>query len=188
MAPDRHPSLADPGALLASTHPIAGGERVRLRLARPSDALRVRTFLEGLSEDTRRRRFLSPMPVVPDAIVRHFTFFDPRTRLVVAAMLPTRGGETLVGLADVALLETGLAELAVVVDDPFQNRGVGSLLAEVSAALALRQGATHLKAELLEENAPMLALLGRLGRTVRTLEAGTWVAYTRLPARRRRAA
>ena len=73
-------SLADPGALMATTHEVGDSLRVRLRLARPSDGERVRAFLEALSPETRHRRFFSPMPVVGERMVRHFTFFDPRER------------------------------------------------------------------------------------------------------------
>jgi acetyltransferase len=180
--------LADPGTLLATTHEVDDGARVRLRLARPSDATRVRDFLENLSPETRRRRFFTAMPEVSDTIVRHFTFYDPRQRLIVVAMTMNEHHEVLVGLADVALQETGVAELAVVVDDDSQSLGVGKLLTEVIASLALRQGATHLRAELLEHNEPMLRLMQRLGRTVRTVEDGTSQVLTRLPAGQRRAA
>jgi len=182
--------LADPGTLLATTHPVGGGLRVRLRLARPSDRDRVREFLEGLSPETRARRFLHATPIMPEAMVRHFTFYDPRQRLVVVAtaMLGGDSLEEIVGLADVAHLGTGLAELAVVVDDDQQGRGVGRLLTEVIASLAMQQGATRLKAELLESNTAMLRLMQRLGRTVTTVEDGVSVVYATLPAVRRRAA
>jgi acetyltransferase len=183
--------LADPGTLLATTHPVAGGLRVRLRLARPSDAPAVRTFLQALSPESRERRFLHAMPAVPDGVVRHFTFYNPRERLVVVATAMLGSGiprEQIVGLADVAHLGGGLAELGVVVHDEQQDRGVGSLLTEVIASLAMRQGATRLKAELLEENTPMLRLMQRLGRTVTSVEDGVSVVHARLPGERRRAA
>jgi RimJ/RimL family protein N-acetyltransferase len=179
--------LADPGALLATTHD-AGDIRVRLRLTRPTDAERVRAFLEGLSPETRRRRFLVPSTSVGESHVRHFTFFDPRERLVVAATVPEDGGEQIIGLTDLALLYTGLAELGVVVDDERQGRGVGKLLTEAAASLAMRQGATHLKADILPENRAMMRLMERIGPTVRTFEDGGVVAYARLPRGGRQAA
>jgi acetyltransferase len=181
-------SPMDPGTLLATTHEAGDGLRVRLSLARPSHSGLVRDFLEALSPESRRRRFLSPMPVVGETAVRHFTFFDLPRRLVVAALTPLDGHEALVGLADVALLETGLAEIAVVVADDQQGRGVGKLLSEAAAALAAQHGATHLKAELLEENVPMRKLMERLGPTVSTFEGSGRTLYTRLPATRRNAA
>jgi GNAT superfamily N-acetyltransferase len=181
--------LVDPGAMLSSTHELADGTRVRLRLTRPTDGAPVRAFLEGLSQETRTRRFLAPTPSVPDSVVRHFTFYDPRERLMLAATMPVDGSEQIVGLADAAFLATGLAEIGVVVDDDAQGHGLGKLLSEAVASVALQRGATRLKAEMLDGNAPMLHLLERLGRTVRTVEDGHAVAYTRLErAPRRRSA
>lgn len=176
--------LTDPGALLATTHE-AGGLRVRLRLARPSDAPRVADFLEGLSSETWSRRFGA---AAPESLVRHFTFFDPRRRLVVAATAPLDGGEHVVGLADVVFAGTGLAELGVVVDDRSQDRGVGKLLTEAIASLAIQQGATRLRGEMPQSEGAMVRLMERLGRTVRTVEAGRQIVYTKLPETGRRAA
>jgi len=164
--------MLDPGALLATTHDAGDGLRVRLRLCRPSDAPRVSTFLGGLSPATRE----------PVREVRDFTFYNPRERLVVAAAGPVDGAEAILGLADCSLLGTGLAQLVVVVDDGAQGRGVGKLLTEAVAALARRQGATHLKAELPGDNAAMIRLMERLGPTVETREDEVATLYTALPA------
>jgi RimJ/RimL family protein N-acetyltransferase len=174
--------------MMASTHELDDGSRVRLRLARPSDAPRVRAFLERLSPETRRRRFFSPMPHVSEQVVRHFTFFDPRERLVMAATAPVEGVEEIVGLADLVRLQTGVAELGVVVDDGHRHRGLGRLLTEGLASLARRRGATHLRAELLEENAAMRALMHGLGPCVHTVEDGVSVIHVKLPELVRRAA
>jgi RimJ/RimL family protein N-acetyltransferase len=179
--------IADPGTLLATTHELEDGTCVRLRLARPSDQPRVRGLLERLSPETRRERFIGDGQI-DDALVRSFTFFDPRTRRVVAATVPAEGGEDLVGLADVDHLETGVAQLGVVVDDLHQGRGIGRLLAEAVASLALHRGASHLRAEMLAGNAPMLRVLERLGRVVRTAEDGREIVYVRISGRARRAA
>lgn len=183
-----HTFLADPGALMATTHEVGDGLRVRLRLSRPSDTPRVREFLEGLSPETRHKRFFTAMPTVPEHVVRHFTFYNPRERMIVVAVALIDGRERILGLADIVLLETGVAELAVVVDDGLQKQGVGTLLTEVIASLAVRQGATHLYAELLDDNEPMRRLMERLGHTVRTVQDGTAQLYTRLAAPQRRAA
>lgn len=180
--------LADPGTLLATTHQAGTDLRVRLRLGRPSDSLLMRAFLESLSPETRGRRFGRPAPVISDDTVRHFTFYNPQERLVVTALGISDGREEIFGVADVAAPGSGLAELGVVVDDDRQGKGVGKLLTEVIASLAIQQGATQLKSRLLEPNAPMLALLERLGPTESGVEDGVWVAYTTLPAANRRAA
>jgi GNAT superfamily N-acetyltransferase len=180
------PRLADPGALLGATHELDDGTRVRLRLTRPTDAPLVRSFLERLSDETRTLRFLTAMPNVSDATVRYFTFYDPRERVTIAAMRPVDGGERIVGLADVAFTATGMAEIGVVVDEDHQGCGLGKLLSEAVASMAIKRGATRLKAQMLFGNTPMMRLLERLGRTVRMVEDGTSVAYVRLHADRRR--
>jgi GNAT superfamily N-acetyltransferase len=180
--------LTDSGTLLATTHRLDGGRRVRLRLTRPNDARCVREFLERLSPETRHRRFLSPMPRITEAVVEHFTFYDPRERLVLAATAPGTGGEEVVGLADVSLGNTGVAEIGLVVDEEHQCHGIGRLLSEAIASLALSRGATHLKAEMLDSNPAVLKLLGDIGRTVQSIEDGRAVAYAKLPARSRWAA
>ena len=165
--------LADPGTLLSTTHEVDDGLRVRLRLARPSDAVLMEAFFDELSDETRA--------------IRDFTFFNPRERLVMVAAAMAGHSEEIVGVADVVLLDTAVAELGAVVHDPRQGMGIGELLTEAIASLALRQGASHLRAEL-DGDQRMLALMRRLGPTMLTAEGETSVAVTRLPATRRRAA
>ena len=175
--------------MLSTSHQLGDGSHVRLRLTRPTDAALVTAFLGELSAETRTHRFLGATPGASDAIVRHFTFYEPRERLVLAATTLADGREQIVGLADATFLATGLAEIGVVVDDDAQGQGLGKVLSEAVATVALQRGATRLKAEMLDGNAPMLRLLERLGRTVRMVEDGRAVAYTRLrPGRRRRSA
>ena len=175
--------LADSGTLLATIHHLDGGLPVRLRLTRPSDASRVRDFLERLSPETRQRRFLSPMPHVPQAAVDHFTFYDPRQRLVLAATAPGEGGEELVGIGDVSFADTGIAEIGLVIEEEHQSRGIGKLIAEAIASLALTRGATHLKAEMLDSSPAVLKVLGSIGPTISEVEDGRSVAYAKLPTR-----
>ena len=74
------------------------------------------------------------------------------------------------------------------VEEEHQSRGIGRLLTEAIASLALSRAATHLKAEMLDSNPAVLKLLSAIGRTVRTIEDGRAVAYAKLPARSRWAA
>jgi hypothetical protein len=112
----------DPGTLLATTHD-ADGLRVRLRLARPSDARRLRGFLEAHAPRLARH-------------ARRFTFYDPRERLVVLATAPLEGSEEIVGLAD--LRTPAPRDTTVVVDDHTPSHAVGRLLEQAAAALSAR--------------------------------------------------
>ena len=170
-----------PGALLGGVS-LVDGMRVGLRLARPSDAPRVRAFLERLSTETRRRRFGTPQPRVSAWLVRHFTFPDPRRRMIVVATAPLEGTERIVGMADAAFLRADVAEIAFVVADELQGHGIGHLLAEAAGALAARRGAKRLKADIAGGGAAALAVMRGLGPTVSTREDGSTVAYTTVTA------
>jgi RimJ/RimL family protein N-acetyltransferase len=172
--------------MLATIHELPSGLRIGLRLTRPSDAPRVRSFLERLSPETRLKRFFMAMPECDERTVSHFTFYNPRERIVIAATAPVAGVEAIVGMTDIALVDTGVADLGIVVDDEHQGQGVGQALIEAASSLAASHGATHLRAEMLDHNAPMLRLMQRLGRTVQTFEDGHILAYTRLPLRAER--
>ena len=112
----------DPGTLLATTHD-ADGLRVRLRLARPSDALRLRGFLESNASRLATQ-------------ARRFTFYDPRRRLVVLATAPLEGTEEIVGLADLRTPEP--QEALLVVDDRTPSTAVRRLLEQAAAGLSAR--------------------------------------------------
>lgn len=182
MAPTlvKSSSAEHPAALLGSVS-VVDGLRVGLRLARPSDAPRVRAFLERLSSDTRRRRFGTPQPRVSSSLVRHFVFPDPRRRMIVVATAPLEGTERIVGIADSAFVGPETAEIAFVVADELQGRGLGHLLAQAAAAIAARRGARRLKADISGGGAAALAVMRGLGPTVSVWEEGSSVACTTLP-------
>src|SRR4051794_27435681 len=106
--------LIDPGALLATSYELDDGSRIRLRLARPSDVPLVRDFFgdEG-----------------SDALVRRFTFYDPRERVVLAATRLVGNHEQVVALGDAAFDD--LPE--VVVDGELESSALGDLMADAVA-------------------------------------------------------
>jgi hypothetical protein len=112
MAPTAR--LLDPGALLASSYQLGDGSRVRLRLARPSDVPLVRDFFGGEAADE---------------LVRRFTFYNPRERVVLAATMLDLGYERIVALGDAAFEDMP----EVVVDDGMEDSGLADLMAEAVA-------------------------------------------------------
>jgi GNAT superfamily N-acetyltransferase len=172
--------------MLATTHELESGLRVRLRLTKPSDAGRLRSFLRRVSGMSLRLRFGIDDPEAVDH--RDLSFYDPRERLVVAAAAEDdRGaGEQIVGIADVTLLETGLAEIGLLVDDAHQTKGIGRLMTEAIALMAIQRGATHLKAPLDGDNPAVVRLIERIGPTVKVVDDAGVAAFTRLPSVRGR--
>lgn len=117
------PSI-DPGALLARTYPLPGGQRVRLRLLRHADAPGVRDLLErvGLTVD--------------DLQLKRLGRFDPRRRAVIAAVSLGAGGESLLGLGSIELGPRSQPELVVI--DPDCGEELEGLLVNALLARARR--------------------------------------------------
>jgi GNAT superfamily N-acetyltransferase len=102
------------------------GTAMHLRLLRRDEWELVARFFAGLSDESRRRRFLQPMPRLPEVMLRRLVDIDGRRQV---AMVAEVDGEC-AGIAhDIALAdEPGTAEVAVTVADRYQRRGIGRLL------------------------------------------------------------
>jgi GNAT superfamily N-acetyltransferase len=136
------------------------GTVVGLRPLRRHERELVARFFGGLSEESRRRRFLQPMPRLPEAMLRRLVDVDGRRHV---AMVATVDGEC-AGIARwIALAnEPGAAEVAVTVTDRYQGRGIGRLLAEALRPAAVRAGLTSLVCLVDPTNRPALQLLRSL--------------------------
>jgi RimJ/RimL family protein N-acetyltransferase len=127
----------------------------------PTDAARLERFHSRLSERTTFLRYFSPHPRLSPQEVARFTRVDHHDR---EAMVAT-DGEEIVGVARFDRVGgTGRrAEVAVVVEDAWQGRGVGTALLEVLADRASEEGVDELFAETLAENTRMRRVFSRLG-------------------------
>ena len=110
------PLSRDPGALLSRSYELPSGPRVRLRLARRSDLPGVRALLA--------QRGIEISELELERLMR----YDPRSRVVICAMAPVRGAETVVGVGGIDL-ETAAEPDTVVVDERLTD-GLAPLLAE----------------------------------------------------------
>jgi GNAT superfamily N-acetyltransferase len=137
------------------------GTEVRLRPLRRGERDLVARFFEGLSAESRRRRFLQPMPRLPAAMLRHLVDVDGRRHV---ALVAEAGGEVagiarFIGLPD----EPGAAEVAVTVTDRFQGRGIGRLLLDALGRVAARAGVGAFVYLVDPGNRPVLAVLRAMG-------------------------
>jgi GNAT superfamily N-acetyltransferase len=135
------------------------GELVMRRIRR-DDADRLVRFHQSLSTETTRLRFFSPHPHLSAREVERFTTVDHCDRDALVALC---AGE-IVGVARFDRLgRDDSAEVAFVVADQWQGRGMGTALFRGIARLARRQGITRLVALVLPENRHMLDLLRDTG-------------------------
>jgi acetyl coenzyme A synthetase (ADP forming)-like protein len=131
---------------------LSDGVPVHIRPIRPDDGAALVALHGRLSPETIYRRFFSSKPRLTDADVERFTHVDYRDRQAFVAVRDDR--LIAVGRYD-RLPGTADAEVAFVVEDMHQGRGLGTLLLEYLAGAAREQGITRFVAETLTENRPM---------------------------------
>ncbi len=148
----------------------ADGGTVHLRPIRPSDADALVAFHGALSQRTRYLRYFSAYPRIPERDLRRFTHVDHHDRVAFVAEL---GGEIIaVGRYERAA-GTDEAEVAFVVADAHQGRGIGSVLLEHLAAAAREVGVRRFGAVVLAENSGMIRVFRDAGyETKRHMEHG----------------
>jgi GNAT superfamily N-acetyltransferase len=138
---------------------------------------------QRLSDESRYQRFLSPMPELSESMVRYLTDVDHHDHEAMVA-LDAATGEG-VGVARYVRHQDdrSRAEAAVTVIDDWQGRGVGTLLLELLAERARREGIDTFTALMLATNADMMELLESLGPVhVVDREAGTVQVEAPVPA------
>lgn len=142
----------------------AKGGALRIRALRPEDGRALQALFSRMSAQSIFRRFHFALPSLTERQASLFTDTDPLREVALGVFEP-KGTLCAVGrarrIASLAAPQT--AEFAVAVEDSWQRRGIASgLLRELEKQLPeIRCNA--LRGEVLASNAPMIALLGKLG-------------------------
>ena len=131
---------------------LIDGGTARIRPIRPDDGDRLVAMFEKMSEDSRYMRFFSPKNALTDYEIHRFTDADQQQRVVLVATL----GEDMIGTGGYDRMSDDEAEVAFMVPDDQQGRGVGTLLLEHLAQAGLERGIRRFVAEVLPENGQML--------------------------------
>jgi GNAT superfamily N-acetyltransferase len=149
------------------------------RIATTSDAEKLRAMLARSSTETIYRRFHTPFPEVPGWMVSLMLDADHYGKEVLVAVAQ----EKVVGHAMYARSKDSTeAEIAIVVEDGWQSRGVGkTLLSELEERAALR-GIEVFAAEVLQHNRAMLGLASTFPGTEYAAEDDVY--HVRMPLRK----
>jgi acyl-CoA synthetase (NDP forming)/GNAT superfamily N-acetyltransferase len=149
---------------------LSDGGTVHLRPIIPDDADQIVALHGRLSERTRYFRYFSPYPRMSERDLHRFSVVDHHGRVAFGAFL----GHSLIAVGRYERLDvTNSAEVAFVVEDAHQGRGLGSILLEHLAAAARERGLTRFVAEVLGENGQMVRVFRDAGyRVSRAIEEG----------------
>ena len=149
--------MARTGDAIAERVRTGHGAELDIRPVRPDDKPLIAEAIERLSPESRYRRFFRPLDRLSERDLVYLTEIDHTDHEALAAIDPESG--SLVGVARyVRGAEPHLAEVSVVVGDPWQRRGVATALLERLVERAREEGITHFVALVLDENTDAIRL------------------------------
>jgi acetyltransferase len=146
---------------------LPGGVTVTVRPIRPEDAEMEASFVRNLSDHARHFRFMLALKELTREMLIRFTQIDYDRELALVALVEQGGKETQIAVARYARSDAETAHVAIVVADAWQGRGIGARLLRTLVAAARARGITRLEGEVLHENTTALALMARLGFSIR---------------------
>ena len=142
---------------------LSDGAAVHIRPIRPDDADRLTTFYDRLSQQTAYQRFFSVMRRLPPDWARFLANVDYVHRLALVAVDEKDPQGHVIAVARYeAIGGPAKAEVAFVVQDQWQNRGLGTFLFCKLLAAGRARGIDEFQALVLADNPRMLDLITRL--------------------------
>jgi RimJ/RimL family protein N-acetyltransferase len=139
------------------------GTQLYVRHVRPADRDLIAKAWLQLSEESQRRRFLAPKPVLTGSDLRYLTEIDGHDHVALIAVR-LDAPDRLVAVARYVRLKDDpeTAEVAVTVADPMQGKGVGKQLGVLLADEARGRGVQRFSASILTDNRPALRLMAAM--------------------------
>jgi RimJ/RimL family protein N-acetyltransferase len=145
---------------LMRTVTLKDGASVRMRPIRPDDEARLEDLYARLSRHSAYQRFFTVRRRLPSDWYHFFANVDYVRRLALVAERDTVAGTQLIGVGRYEPSdEPDTAEVAFVIEDGWQGRGLGMRLLEAVLAAAEARGVRRFRAYVLAENHRMLHLL-----------------------------
>ena len=141
---------------------LKDGRVAQLRPILEEDAERLVEFYSRVSEQSKYFRFFAPYPTLSDKDVTRFTTVDNDRRVAFVVTLHS----TIIGVGRYDAVTDDEAEVAFLVEDAHQGRGVGQLLLEHLAQAGRERGIRTFVADVLPSNSRMQQIFREMGYQV----------------------
>jgi GNAT superfamily N-acetyltransferase len=152
---------------------LRDGSRLQIRSLRADDRDDLIAAVKRTSDTSIYRRFFGIRRNFTEKEISFFLKPDFVNHVALVAVGEEAGLQVIVGGGRYILLEPGRAELAFVVIDQYQGKGIAAALLKHLARIGRAVGLKELVAEVLPENTPMLKVFQNSGFALSTKrEAG----------------
>jgi len=142
---------------------LRDGSQIEIRALRREDEADMLAAIERTSAQSLQRRFFVMKRYFSEKERAFFMDIDFKDHVAIVALAEESGRKIVAAGGRYIVFEPGRAEMAFVVIDAWQGRGVGGLLTHHLIAIAREAGLTELTAEVLPENAAMLRVFDKFG-------------------------
>lgn len=162
---------------LRTTLVLHDGTQVHFRPIHPTDVPRMKDLFHALSQQAINFRFMtSQSKGVSLKQIQNFVYVDHRNEVTIVGTIPEAHGEDIFAMGDYYLdPRTNLAEVAFIVRDDWQGKGIGKFLLRHLASIARRNGIAGFTAEVLAQNRAMGKVFESSGLQVTSsLEEGVY--------------
>ena len=154
-----------PGSITPHDVVLHDGVTITVRPITPDDRDGLNDFHERCSERTHYLRFFSSRPHLHADMLDRFVNVDHDNRDAIVAVVERE----IVGVARYDRLDDATAaEVAFVVEDRYQGRGIATVLLHELAAAAVERGVREFRAITLSENVEMRHVFRHSGYKVTT--------------------
>src|SRR5262249_49620876 len=147
---------------------LRDGRRMEIRALRPGDRAGLLAAVDRVGAPSLYRRFFGPKHGFTEKEVDFFSNVDFIDHVALVAVMPEDGRETIVGGARYIVGQPGQAEVSFMVVDDYQGLGIGAALMSHLATIAHGAGIRELIADVLSDNAAMLAVFRKSGFPLHT--------------------
>jgi GNAT superfamily N-acetyltransferase len=140
------------------------GLQLLLRPIKISDEPLLKDFFYSLSDESMYQRFISARRDIPHELLQKFVAVDYFQKMVLVAVKEEDDRELICGLGQYGLnSDMYTADVALVVRDDCQKKGVAGELLSYLTYLAKKQGLLGFTAEVLVGNEPVFRLFKKMG-------------------------
>ncbi|WP_028321204.1 bifunctional acetyl-CoA hydrolase/transferase family protein/GNAT family N-acetyltransferase [Desulfatiglans anilini] len=142
---------------LATTQTFDGNLVLRFRAIRPSDVEQMRRLFYRFSDNAVYYRYFSPIKTMPHAKMQEYVNVDYRKTMSIVGLIGEPGEGTIIAEARyVRLPDRPYADVAFVVDEAFQGKGIATYLFQMLINIARNRGIEGFKADVLASNKAMI--------------------------------